>query len=870
MPETQDDWLSKIGDYELAADKQALADVLLAPEEQSTLDALYRVDPQSQQKLASLKTELQIEESPTSAREVFFQQLAYTSYPTVTDNSTITMEAFLSADMFKLYQAALLEESQSPEYRRAVFLESIELYEGETLEQPLDLIMGGASATGKTFFKNPAFLAAAEHAPKRIDENGAVVENGNYVISADGGIARELSQVRGILLQLALSKGYKGIEDLNDVKLDVKHDIQAAALASSYQLNLYIPETFADNHWFFFKKSRAVKNIEYIQENHPNRNLCVGLIQADEQAIRFAGEKRAWSNRVFNPDEVKINNRNIGSESKKYGTTKPAFLGRIFPWASFWFGSQGSQKAFNTFQKQGVHAITMNNDRILVRFNNDGHLMACSANQPGAFLENERVVKAWNAQDFNNSQQSNEEGLASFKAMHPELREALISDPLENNKHINSILKPQTAFSTLEFQSIMEATKEQSIPFNYNLASHELNNSVSNTNDLLHVIENIETQYFASKGPVINIQDKKIRVFNGATQHNANPKDFYARGLQHASAMLKIAQLEGSTIDPEKIKSHLLQYNQYMSDITSRKAADFKKAKQHTIDFVGMMAWELANSRAQRQGEYSQEQYEQAFQDIKKATELYSMLEPSEDALCTVTELESGYEFQLSEKLSFAPPAQTLEQIKQTAWYIQGQKKYGLWFEQLMADDETRSAILASSPPCTTRDMPNPSNAWKETSIFTSKENNQYQVAHEVSSTRFAISSPFDIKNKAARLSMATDSMKMLLNEAELEQLAKEYITRWEAMGLEAGSMLTIPILHQTLVAPTFFYGADRDMMAVKKQANAQVQQYLAGLNMTVNGHPVRFELKQVNNCINMWHPLIIPTNNGIDDSNHL
>lgn len=865
MPGIPNEWIEKIGHYdiEIPADKQDNFVGLLGGRQSAARDALYRVDIEKHDALGNSKRDLGLEDIPgsKSARTKFFQELATinNTRPFVGGKPVITMEDFLGPGIFKLYQAAILEEANSPEFREAVFLQSIDHYEGETLDKPLDVVMGGASSTGKTFVKESAFLAAAKNFPKKTNPDGFVAMEGNFVVSVDGAVPREMSQVSGLLLQVALSKGYKGIEDLHDSKLDIKKNIQAAALASTQNLNLYIPETFADNHEVIPKKSKGIKNIEDIQENHPNRNLCVGMIKADEAAVRFSGENRAWLTTVFKPEDIKINNRDIGCESKKYGTTKPAFIGKLFAGASFWFGNKGSQNALKKFQSEGVPTFIITNDRILVRFNEQGKLMPCKPKDKGAHLENERIVKAWNAQNLNNI----ENNFENFKEAHPELSKPIINDPLQSNKNLNSSLN-QERLGADQLQELITCATNVKIPFEYSSTTVLLQNVVPTIQSLEIIIKQTEKQILDSKAKTVIIDNKRIRVFDGEAPFKINPKDFYARGLQHASAMLKIADLENSPINEANIKKYLLKYTEDMSKITGNRLLDFKKANKYTSEFIGMMSWELAQARGQ-----NKEGYEQAFKDIKKATELYSMIEPSEDAVCTVMSTGSGCELQLSEKLTFAEPVKTLEEIKQSDWYIQGKKKYGAWFEEFMANDDNRKKVLMSSPPCTTRDMPNPSNAWKESSIFLNAHN---AVTHREYNTRFAISSPFDIKSKSARVKMATDSMKTLLNTQELERLAQEYIARWdqEPFGLKPDQPITIPILHQTLVAPTFFYGPDRNMMAVKKEANKQVAAYLAGLNMTVNGHPVKFELGQVNNCINMWHPMIIPTNNDINDSNKL
>lgn len=419
-----------------------------------------------------------------------------------------------------------------------------------------------------------------------------------------------------------------------------------------------------------------------------------------------------------------------------------------------------------------------------------------------------------------------------------------------------------------KIHSILMAATQKRPTFYYDQT--EIFNTPGN---LFNQIKEIENELLAAKGPLIEIDGKKIRVFNGDRAFQVHTQDLYARGLQHAYAMLKIANFENSQIDEEFIRQCLLKYSEDMRRLNEYTPEHFERARNNTLDFVGMMSFKLAEARLAKLSalpdnekalnQLREQYYQQAFKDLKKGTELYTMLEPTEESICTVMTKKSGYELQISAKLSFVAP-QDLDAQKEAAWYKQGQKNHGPWFDQFM--EMHLEDVMTRSPPCTTRDMPNPSNAWQEKNISLDISGN---ILHQEEKIRFAISSPFNIKDKKARVEMATDGMKKLLSEEQLEKIAREYIKRWGPL-LAEDDAINIDLLHQTLVAPTFFYGADRDMMAVKKASNAEVLGYLQGLDIEVGGRKVNFRLGQVNNCINMWHPVIIPTDNDIVDSNHL
>ena len=110
---------------------------------------------------------------------------------------------------------------------------------------------------------------------------------------------------------------------------------------------------------------------------------------------------------------------------------------------------------------------------------------------------------------------------------------------------------------------------------------------------------------------------------------------------------------------------------------------------------------------------------------------------------------------------------------------------------------EHMTDVLQASPPCTTRDMPNPANAWDEHSYFTRADG---AILHHEQKVRLAISSPINIKDSDARVEMAADSMKKILSEERLKALAQDYIDRWGAL-LGPDESIDISLLHQTLVA---------------------------------------------------------------------
>lgn len=226
---------------------------------------------------------------------------------------TITMEALLGKKGLKNYQKAIKEEYDSKEFKRAVFVESTKHYEGPTWKDRLVLWIGGPSASGKSFLRD----SIVDHVSQKLPTNPESKNEGNFVVSVDGGIEREMSQVRQLVLQLALLKGYQGISDLEEktnVK-KIKSSIQKAALTTP-NLHLVIPATFTNLKTGDIKKFAKKKNTTQVFScitggDNPERF---------RRTVERSGSDRAWYKKIgdFLRGHFKINNRHLDCESKIY------------------------------------------------------------------------------------------------------------------------------------------------------------------------------------------------------------------------------------------------------------------------------------------------------------------------------------------------------------------------------------------------------------------------------------------------------------------------------------------------------------------------------------------------------------------------
>jgi hypothetical protein len=301
----------------------------------------------------------------TVARRAFLEALA-NHFSTcelpcgVANNSkTIKLSELVGGSkIVTLFQEALDEELKSPWYRDAVVLHGISNYAGTAKpllwQRAKHFIVGGSSGAGKTFgakrillaidlcvrfevkYKVPntelrvqdaLFVQATKTGIKQLTPATRV----ETIVSVDGGDARAVSQMRGIVLQCALALGYKGIEDLQSKtgKMDFKDAIKNAAKYS--RVHVVEPRTFATSDEAFEKVLKE-----------PERTIFC-MVHTPPEAIQVQGDTRAWYNfkdkdnltRKLYP--IRPNNRDIGCESKAYSKWGRPF-GRV--------KSKGAMKKF--------------------------------------------------------------------------------------------------------------------------------------------------------------------------------------------------------------------------------------------------------------------------------------------------------------------------------------------------------------------------------------------------------------------------------------------------------------------------------------------------------------------------------------------
>lgn len=310
------------------------------------------------------------------------------------EEATIKLNEFLGEDGAQLYKLALEEEMHSEEYMNAVFRQSITHYEGEQWRDRPVIFVGGPSGCGKTTVaqgvveKSKLFLAKTTE--------GGTNSPGNDVLAVDGGTAREVSQMRNLIIDAAVKKGYSGIADIHNnssILGGVKSRIFEVGVASP-SLGIVIPETFSD---FISPNSESRRLINRVMDL-PNTKPIFARVDGEkpslfQRVVAFMGSRRAWKTSGFDKAKeqpLDLNNSNqTNPESKAYGAS------------GFNFGQIGSKLAEKYFlhlckAKGREHlAVSAVNDLTLKRESEPGVWVDAQQGEPGATLVAQRAVDQW-------------------------------------------------------------------------------------------------------------------------------------------------------------------------------------------------------------------------------------------------------------------------------------------------------------------------------------------------------------------------------------------------------------------------------------------------------------------------------------------
>ncbi|KTC90779.1 hypothetical protein OQJ18_15295 [Fluoribacter dumoffii] len=327
---------------------------------------------------------------PQFFRKQFLEYIQNHSFPvyagdpekrkTNPEQATINMEDLLDEQGAYLYKRALAEEMNSREFRDAVVIKSTTHFDGARwLERPV-VIVGGPSASGKSY----AAQAAVEKAKEFLAADYSDM-SGNNVVAADGGIVREVSQMRKLVIQLANNQGYTGIKNLhgesNKIMDVIKDHVREAAFLTP-GIGVVIPETFT--------KGKSL--LKRIGELPDTKNIFTRVVGQNDtifqKVVAFMGSRRAWKTKDFNPEPLDLNKTGL-CESKAYGKNG-FFWGKLF--------SERAEKEFREKDKNKLY-MRITNDLIIVKPDpaQPGNWIPGKRNDEGARLISAGPYKQWKA-----------------------------------------------------------------------------------------------------------------------------------------------------------------------------------------------------------------------------------------------------------------------------------------------------------------------------------------------------------------------------------------------------------------------------------------------------------------------------------------
>lgn len=343
-------------------------------------------------------------------------------------DAAVIMEDLLGPEGVKLYKAALVEERFSKEFMDATLRASTKHYEGPKFTKRFATPISAASATGKSYTAKYLIDINTEFMPK--DEEN---QSGNDVVSIDGGIAREISQIRKLALQFAIKKNYTGIKDLQDqsvVLRTVKKDILETAFVSP-ELNMLLPETFSK----LPESDKLIKRLQNLPDTIVTFSRIVGNDKSFMQTVKFNGEARAWKTDATKlPDEYDLNiDSKLLPESKAYDA---GVLGLNFKAGEF--GSKKAEQFFRDVQENGLAFIVFY-DLMLLKENASGEWEPVAKGGPGVKCFSRRIYEEW-------------------KNLPAEGRESLEDYSDEKRKTLGAIIVPQQQDSLLKTTCQLEAS----------------------------------------------------------------------------------------------------------------------------------------------------------------------------------------------------------------------------------------------------------------------------------------------------------------------------------------------------------------------------------------------------------------------------
>ncbi|KTD21246.1 Uncharacterised protein [Legionella londiniensis] len=377
----------------------------------------------------------------------------------------VTLEAMLGQEGVELYQKALKEERYSQEYMDAVFNKATKHYEGEKWAERLIVPIGGPSGAGKSYAAGEIVKQASTYVRKVPND-----DSGNYVVSIDGGIGREMSKIRNEVIKVARLNGHAGVSDLHEqskVLGGIKKNLWNAAMKTK-GLSMVWPETFS--HWHIpsgklYPKQiiNAIKKRVPLLSKLQSELLSLANMQDtkvifsrvvspnnDEQmknVIRYNGNKRAYGDiSALKKGSYEDTDYSKLPESKAYSAGPLDFF-----FNSGLFGSRDAEKHYQKVCKKPV-VIHVVNDMILVKNTGGNNWVRTNDPNDATMSVSERLFNDWQAKEPDTSlEEYVQQHRSEYKPLikNPELAklESSVEQLLEDAKRHNDDIAIQIAAS---------------------------------------------------------------------------------------------------------------------------------------------------------------------------------------------------------------------------------------------------------------------------------------------------------------------------------------------------------------------------------------------------------------------------------------
>lgn len=313
------------------------------------------------------------------------------------EKSLTKMEELLSKKGAELYKKAVEEEKKDINYIKKVFYNATYIPKNKNskkFDKKTVLWVGGPSGSGKT----TAAKRVITRLYKDLDDKYFIdSDDSDKYVFIDGGIEREVSQMRQLVIQAALSKGYIGISDLSSSKYwghKIKSNMHEI-VKNIKNVHVVIPSTFTEGEH---------PDIKYYSEQSYNHFFCelttesAKYILEAKRVIKFMATRRAFKpkgEKVPIENRLKLEwNKKPEIESKKYNKTG-FFLG----YTNTKIGLQIYLKSMSKKKKEEIVYIKVANDLVKAILEEDSSLKECEPNtcpQGSKILISNRYLNEWN------------------------------------------------------------------------------------------------------------------------------------------------------------------------------------------------------------------------------------------------------------------------------------------------------------------------------------------------------------------------------------------------------------------------------------------------------------------------------------------